>query len=68
MIADYCAICGLHLGTIGDGGLCAECRADWDDDDDWDIAELEQAWPQLPLGLEGIDRFSDYPITGGEEP
>lgn len=30
--------------------------------------ELEAAWPPLPDDLEGIDRFSQYEITGDEQP
>lgn len=30
------------------------------------IAELDALWPTVPSHLEGIDRFSEYPIAGDE--
>lgn len=61
MSDDHCAICGLRLGALDDGGLCAPCRDEWEDDSEDELADM---WPSMPLDLDGLDLFSDYPFTG----
>lgn len=49
-----------RLGPGNSGFACPECyQQSWRTD-------LEDLWPSLP-DLEGIDRFSQYPITGAED-
>lgn len=61
-----CQVCGKRLPIDSGNWLCAACEAEWmdDEDDDFDIDELAQDWPQLPP-LDGVDIFADeYPVTG----
>lgn len=60
------AIWVYRTGPGNSGFACPECYAPFRD---W-RAELEEQWPQMPLGLEGVDRFQDKfgPATGAESP
>jgi len=61
----HCSICAVPLAT-GHYPLCVACWLEWqdDEDDDFDVDMLARDWPEMPSGLDGVDLFADFEITG----